>query len=152
MILLDDRKSQAGYVFTLGDTAVSWKSYKLSDVSSSTPQAEYCACSNAAAEGRVTSQLSYADNFTKNVPRAGIPTAVEPMGWPHISPMLLRSGHRHAANQGSRNFGRLIFSTHPSLSQNGPSALQDPCAVHARLSPGLHLRVVAPVFNVPNRR
>ena len=37
---VDDRKSQAAYVFTMGGTAVSWRSWKLGEVPRSTTEAE----------------------------------------------------------------------------------------------------------------
>ena len=40
----DDFKSQSGYVFTLNDGAVSWKSFKQNTVADSTTKAEYIAC------------------------------------------------------------------------------------------------------------
>ena len=49
---MDDRKSQAACVFTMGATDVSWKSRKLSTVSRPTIEAEYCAASDAAAEAQ----------------------------------------------------------------------------------------------------
>ena len=39
-------------MFTMGGTAVSWKSWKLGEVSRSTTEAEYCAASDAAAEAK----------------------------------------------------------------------------------------------------
>ena len=45
---LDDRCSQAA----MGGTAMSWKSWKIKEVSRSTTEAEYCAASDAAAEER----------------------------------------------------------------------------------------------------
>ena len=38
---VDDRKSPAACVFTKGGTAVSWRSWKLGEVSRSTTDAEY---------------------------------------------------------------------------------------------------------------
>ena len=54
---IDDRRSQAAYVFTMGGTALSWKSWKIGEVSRSTTKAEYCAASDAAAEARGLSNL-----------------------------------------------------------------------------------------------
>ena len=65
---IDNRKSQAGFVFTMGDTAVSWKSYKLSDVSRSTPEAEYCACLDTAAEARGLTNLLTELGFAPELP------------------------------------------------------------------------------------
>ena len=47
----DERRSQGGYLYLLGGAAVSWKSYKISTVARSTPEAEYVAASDCAAEG-----------------------------------------------------------------------------------------------------
>ena len=47
---IDDRRSQAAVVFTRGGTAVSWKSWKIGEISWYTMEAEYCAASDAAAE------------------------------------------------------------------------------------------------------
>ena len=37
---IDDRRSQAAFVFTMGGTAVSWKSWKIGEVSRSTTETE----------------------------------------------------------------------------------------------------------------
>ena len=47
----DERRSQGGYLYLLGGAAVSWKSYRISTVARSMPEAEYIAASNCAAEG-----------------------------------------------------------------------------------------------------
>ena len=47
----DERHSQGGYLYLLGGSAVSWKSYWISTVVRSTPEAEYVAASDSAAEG-----------------------------------------------------------------------------------------------------
>ena len=52
----------------MGDTAVSWRSYKLSDVSRSTPEAEYCACSDTAAEARDLTNLLTELGFAPELP------------------------------------------------------------------------------------
>ena len=39
-------------VFTMGRTAVSWKSWKLREVSRSTTEAQYCAASDAATDAK----------------------------------------------------------------------------------------------------
>ncbi|XP_075104163.1 secreted RxLR effector protein 161-like [Nicotiana tabacum] len=46
----DSRKSTSGYVFTLGDGSISWRSIKQSCVADSTMEAEYVAASEAAKE------------------------------------------------------------------------------------------------------
>ena len=46
----DDSKSQSGYVFTLNDRAVSWKSSKQETNADSTTELEYIAASEAAKE------------------------------------------------------------------------------------------------------
>ena len=47
----DERRSQGGYLHLLGGAAVSWKSYRISTVARSTPEAGYVAASDCAAEG-----------------------------------------------------------------------------------------------------
>ena len=47
----DERRSQGGYLYLLGGAAVSWKSYWISTVARSTPEAKYVAASDCAAEG-----------------------------------------------------------------------------------------------------
>ena len=47
---IDTRKSTSGYVFTLYGGAVSWKSTRQNVVATSSTEAEYIACSNAAKE------------------------------------------------------------------------------------------------------
>jgi len=47
---IDDRHSTSGYVFILGDGAVSWYSGKQKGISTSTAQAEYVALSHATKE------------------------------------------------------------------------------------------------------
>ena len=54
---VDDKKSHAAFVFTMGGAAVSWRSWKIGDVSRSSTEAEYCAASDAAAEARGLSSL-----------------------------------------------------------------------------------------------
>ena len=54
---IDDRRPQAAFVFTMGGTAVSWKSWKIGEVSRSTTEAEYCVASDIAAEARGLSNL-----------------------------------------------------------------------------------------------
>ena len=64
---LDDTRAQATFVFTMGGTAVSWKSGKIGEVSRSTTEAEYCAASDAAAEARglsnILTKLGYAPDL-----------------------------------------------------------------------------------------
>ena len=54
----DDRKSTSGYVFLVGDTAITWKSKKQSCVALSTAEAEYIALSQAAQEALWLRQLA----------------------------------------------------------------------------------------------
>ena len=72
---VDDRKPQAAYVLTVGGTAVSWRSWKLGEVSRSTKETEYCAASYSAAEANglvnLPKDFEYAPtlpvkNFTDN--------------------------------------------------------------------------------------
>ena len=58
---LDSRKSTTGYIFTLGGTAVSWKSKLQSRVALSTTEAEYIAISEAAKE------MIWLKNFLKEL-------------------------------------------------------------------------------------
>ena len=58
---LDGRKSTTGYIFTLGGTAVSWKSKLQSRVALSTTEAEYVAMSEAAKE------MLWLKNFLKEL-------------------------------------------------------------------------------------
>ena len=48
----DDRKSTSGYIFQIGNTAISWKSKKQTSTALSTAEAEYIALSQAAQELR----------------------------------------------------------------------------------------------------
>jgi len=54
---VDDRHSTSGYVFTLGEGAISWYSGKQKGVSTSTTEAEYIALSYAVKEGIFLRQL-----------------------------------------------------------------------------------------------
>ena len=54
---LDDRKSTSGYVFQIGETAISWRSKKQTCVASSTAEAEYVALSSTAQESWWLQQL-----------------------------------------------------------------------------------------------
>ncbi|CAJ2648559.1 unnamed protein product [Trifolium pratense] len=58
---LDTRKSTTGYIFTLGGTAVSWKSKLQHSVALSTTEAEYIAISEAAKE------MIWLQNFLKEL-------------------------------------------------------------------------------------
>ena len=46
----ESRKSTSGYVFTLGDGAISWRSVKQSSIADSMMEAEYIAASEATKE------------------------------------------------------------------------------------------------------
>ena len=54
----DDRKSTSGYIFQIGNTAISWKSKKQTSTALSTAEAEYIALSQAAQEAIWLRQLS----------------------------------------------------------------------------------------------
>jgi hypothetical protein len=54
---LDDRKSTSGYVFTLGNGAISWRAHKQPLVAFSTVEAEYIGASDAAKEAIWISSL-----------------------------------------------------------------------------------------------
>ena len=54
---VNDRKSTSGYIFQVGDTAISWRSRKQSCVALSTAEAEYIALSQAAQEAIWLRQL-----------------------------------------------------------------------------------------------
>ena len=58
---INDTRSQAAYVLTMGGTALRWKSWKIGEVSRSSTEAEYCAASDAAAEAR--GFLTYSRNW-----------------------------------------------------------------------------------------
>ena len=66
---VDDRKSMSGYIFTLANGAISWKSSKQSVTASSTMYAEFAACYEAS--GQVTwlkkfvPSLKVVDNIEK---------------------------------------------------------------------------------------
>jgi hypothetical protein len=47
----DSRKSTSGYLYTLYEGAISWKSAKQPIVATSSTEAEYIACTDAAKEG-----------------------------------------------------------------------------------------------------
>jgi len=55
---IDTRKSTSGYVFMLYGGAVSWKSSRQSVVATSSTEAEYIACSDAAKEALWIRRLS----------------------------------------------------------------------------------------------
>ena len=63
---VDDKRFQAAYVFTMGGTAVSWKSWKLGEVSRSTT--EYSAASDAAAEAKGLVNLLAELNYKSDLP------------------------------------------------------------------------------------
>ena len=46
-----ERRSQGGYLYLLGEATVSWKCYRISTVAQSTPEAEYVAAFDYAADG-----------------------------------------------------------------------------------------------------
>lgn len=54
---LDDRKSTSGYIFQIGETAISWRSKKHTCVALSSAEAEYVALSSAAQESLWLQQL-----------------------------------------------------------------------------------------------
>ena len=54
---LDDRKSTSGYVFQIGETAISWRNKKQTCVALSTAEAEYVALSSTAQESLWLQQL-----------------------------------------------------------------------------------------------
>jgi len=58
---LDGRKSTTGYIFTLGDTAISWKSKLQGRVSLSTTEAEYIAIS------KTTKEMIWLKNLLKEL-------------------------------------------------------------------------------------
>ena len=49
----DDSKSQIGYIFTLNNNAVCWKSSKQNTIADSTTEAEYISASEAGNEGLI---------------------------------------------------------------------------------------------------
>ena len=65
---VDDRRSQAAYMFTMGGTTVRWKSWKLGEVSRSTTEAEYCAAADAAAEAKGPVNLLVELNYKPDLP------------------------------------------------------------------------------------
>jgi hypothetical protein len=65
---VDSRKSTSGYVFLLYKGAISWKSTKQSVVATSSTEAEYIACSEAAKEGLWIRRL-YTEIKGTTVPR-----------------------------------------------------------------------------------
>ena len=52
----------------MGGTAVSWRSWKLGEVSRSTTEAEYCAASDAAAEAKRLVNLLVKLNYKPDLP------------------------------------------------------------------------------------
>jgi hypothetical protein len=67
----DSRKSTSGYVFLLHGGAVSWKSTKQSVVATSSTEAEYIACSEAAKEALWIRRLN------AEIRGAAIPTGIQ---------------------------------------------------------------------------
>ncbi|XP_047326715.1 secreted RxLR effector protein 161-like [Impatiens glandulifera] len=86
---IDGRRSMTGYIYTLGDSVVSWKAILQSTVTLSTTDAEYMALTEAAKEGiwlkglisdlgihhdqrikvkKISTHHNPADMFTKPVP------------------------------------------------------------------------------------
>ena len=55
-------------MFTVGGTAVGWRSWKLGEVSRSTAEVEYCAASDAAAEAKGLVNLLVELNYIPDLP------------------------------------------------------------------------------------